>query len=844
MASLTDQLSTDMATKPVRQAPSPSTGLATALNAISKGIDVVDTSLRQSKQNKRQAAEDEYRRQEREKEATKDLIPGLVVKEYNRAVSMTGDQLVADDSTTTVPTGTLSGNVFGNLSNNPLVGQAATDTSRAVKDLGNMQTAVNQRRIPGISLKSAVNKTMLELMAKYPAQGATILATLKNAGIDSFLYQEGIDAQDEHDNRRETSQKYRDDMLRKGMETLTPELAAESSEDEIIAFGIKATNTEYNLEILGKQAEINSKAQNISDSQRKIDQEDNDLRINREIVTDAYNVFAPVKNSLNKAIQSIERDIPLAGQQKAFEQLGPRFNQLAEQYKERQLAIAINSGLSLEKQATLRASLDGVIDGVKDLWSGDFSVAKSNQKALEAVTTTLDLQTAEAMPVYFALKKMGMNPAEMLGGMSSLNPKLAKELRQEALGFTGDFGKPTAAVRLANFVALLKGEKLIEDIDPEEAKEQMPSLFKASEKFTKGYVRGSGISADTMLNTVGQIVSATRTITPGSASSSSILYATYGVGAVSVRNALKQAVKDPESNDMAEAMVTGVRAGSAQVLLAMQQPKVLTQFDTRFHKLAIDRGTGRAYVLKTGAKARAVSGGIGDYAESRGGEGGGTTRYETVPNKPPKMLQTWIDAYNTNVDNISQMNAIDPNGVKGATPLEMAKYASLGVVPKALQQQKQKERNPQAEIDKIFKGVEDALEGVTDINTPIESSGGNSRGERNNNPGNIESGPYTKSQPGYVGSDGRFAIFDTPENGRKAQENLLVKSYLAKGHNTPKKVIWRYGNDPGAGDDKNVQNYVAYVSKKLGLGPDDIIPRSKVGELAKYMREFETGNRS
>jgi hypothetical protein len=43
---------------------------------------------------------------------------------------------------------------------------------------------------------------------------------------------------------------------------------------------------------------------------------------------------------------------------------------------------------------------------------------------------------------------------------------------------------------------------------------------------------------------------------------------------------------------------------------------------------------------------------------------------------------------------------------------------------------------------------------------------------RNNNPGNLEFGPFAKSQ-GAVGSDGRYAVFPTPEIGQQAKINLL-----------------------------------------------------------------------
>jgi len=116
-----------------------------------------------------------------------------------------------------------------------------------------------------------------------------------------------------------------------------------------------------------------------------------------------------------------------------------------------------------------------------------------------------------------------------------------------------------------------------------------------------------------------------------------------------------------------------------------------------------------------------------------------------------------------------------------------------------------------------------------------------SRGERNNNPGNLEASSWTKSLPGYVGSDGRFAIFDTMANGIAAQEKLLG-SYINRGYNTITSIINRYGNDPGAADDISVKNYMNYVAGRLGVGINDVLDKSQVGKLTSAMREFETGN--
>ncbi len=122
-------------------------------------------------------------------------------------------------------------------------------------------------------------------------------------------------------------------------------------------------------------------------------------------------------------------------------------------------------------------------------------------------------------------------------------------------------------------------------------------------------------------------------------------------------------------------------------------------------------------------------------------------------------------------------------------------------------------------------------------------SGGADRGTRNNNPGNIKDGAYARSQPGYAGNDGDgFAVFASASAGSAAQERLLTNSYISKGHDTPRKIIARYA-PAGENSPASMNNYAAYVAKRLGIGLDDQVSPYQVSLLGQAMREFETGKR-
>lgn len=117
--------------------------------------------------------------------------------------------------------------------------------------------------------------------------------------------------------------------------------------------------------------------------------------------------------------------------------------------------------------------------------------------------------------------------------------------------------------------------------------------------------------------------------------------------------------------------------------------------------------------------------------------------------------------------------------------------------------------------------------------TPNEPTGrrfGGSRSWRNNNPGNIEYGPFARSQ-GATGTDGRFAIFPNYEAGRKAQEKLLFDS---KGYRnlTLAQAIARWA----PASENNVPAYLKAMSADPGARMSSFSPEQRVKLLDAMQR--------
>lgn len=159
--------------------------------------------------------------------------------------------------------------------------------------------------------------------------------------------------------------------------------------------------------------------------------------------------------------------------------------------------------------------------------------------------------------------------------------------------------------------------------------------------------------------------------------------------------------------------------------------------------------------------------------------------------------------------------------------------------------------DPETGEFQVIRGSNDAVgtgtpAPATGTGTGASVTGGTApRGVRNNNEGNLKDGPFARSQPGYIGSDGTFAKFATPEAGRAVQEKLLAGAYVGQGFTTVNSIVDKY---LGKGDSENSPasraNYKAYVARQLGIDPNQPISQNDVPRLAQAMREFENGGAS
>lgn len=104
-----------------------------------------------------------------------------------------------------------------------------------------------------------------------------------------------------------------------------------------------------------------------------------------------------------------------------------------------------------------------------------------------------------------------------------------------------------------------------------------------------------------------------------------------------------------------------------------------------------------------------------------------------------------------------------------------------------------------------------------------------------NNPGGINDGAFARSQPGYVGNNGRYAAFRTLQDGVNAQRALLA-SYVQRGYDTPAKIARRWAP---AGDGNNPDRYARQIAAQMGIGVNDRIGSAQITNFAHAQARAE-----
>jgi len=810
----------------VIEAPNTANTFGTAVDALAKGIGAFSQRADNIAQRKRQDAATA-------RQAQQDALAAA-----GRADHVESETLASDVTTGTalINAGSL-GDTFQStagdvpLAQTPPDPRITADVGAAAKQVASTAAAVDQGRMPAISKQAQVDLLFNRLLVKYPSKAHEIAKQFKDLGVDSALFDELKNEVDTTQSALKADREHGVKMQQLAQENLPAETYAKMTPQEQTQWGLDYTRQQNILDSTVKNATLQNTLTNTTQSQYKFNQE----QIGDEFVTNASGMvmqaIAPLAKSMQELVLASDEPGANVGRD---QRLGSLVAQARTMGANLITKVISQGGFSKTEDVTkvtnyINSQIESLI--VKPYEDRNKGFAQASQM----FQTRLGLNAAVSAPVIHDLRtRFGIRVEDIPGIMTSLPPDVLNSVRSEFMGA----GKPginrnIATIHLTNALAVLKGEKSLAYIDtPEERQAAVATNFNYVKNHAREVANGGG-NADYWLNGARTMVVASAGFGPNTPTTTLQTYSSAVLSEHTI-NAINKLQSGPNGQEAKELGV-GVRASAAQVLSASQrQFRTVNRSNTDPYRIAMNADGHYEIVKNPNWKAPLTT-----RNEFPGGDARTGQARPTIPSDMSRM----VGSANVALSFLTATGNWDGDAPKG-TPKEVRRFWATGgaeLTPdlrsKKVAQQKR------GDFDTMANALERDLSKAPDLITaPTVTSGGSSRGERNNNPGNLEDSPYTRSQPGYKGSDGRFAKFETPEHGLKAQETLLAKNYIGKGYNTVAKVIGRYA--PRSDNAQSFDNYVAYVSQKLNINPNDTLTPSMTGRLAQAMREFETGNRS
>lgn len=115
----------------------------------------------------------------------------------------------------------------------------------------------------------------------------------------------------------------------------------------------------------------------------------------------------------------------------------------------------------------------------------------------------------------------------------------------------------------------------------------------------------------------------------------------------------------------------------------------------------------------------------------------------------------------------------------------------------------------------------------TDNEVPMPETDSLRRGERNNNPCNIEYN-VKNHWVGQTGNDGRYAVFDSVHNGIRAFAHLM-HTYATQGFRTVHDIVTKYAPQ----SENPTADYIDNVADYMSVDPNDVIDVADVSTLQR-----------
>lgn len=573
------------------------------------------------------------------------------------------------------------------------------DVVNSVDEARRARAAEQQGRAPSGSSRIVLERSLNRLLADFPDQAANILKEFRENGFDHYLMRERDTEEALNDDsvqqRLRIRQGYIDTAVR--MHVVMPG----TSPDEAAAVGQLLGRQEF---LLKQQREIDEENRRAAAEGRSANTAAQE-QLDRDVTA---NFGATMSAALMPSFNAIKNLASTANGDASFLEMMPDALNSLDLTAFNIITAAQQNDAPPETIAAMREQWKGMRSNLVDLISGPGSELGVSTAVLESMQTTMNINMAQALPVFVAMKDMfGMAGLESFFGENPANalpPELRDSIRREISGVQGAIDTDGERVTIATIAQMLRGELSIEQMSERQARVALPAMVNAVRGQAPAIRQGGG-NVQAFVNGNLAVANAALEIQPGNGNAQTEAMVIGNIMSNDVRAAdLELMRRDPQSGQI---MIEAKRATAQHLLQNINNGNSRGNAqDTNNGLWVVQYQNGRYQTVITDASYRTWA--MSQY-QGRTNALIGTTRPiatldEMRRRGPPRGLRDRIGGINLAVDYLVETNQFDDrfNGV-GAT--EAREFFVTGAVPRAMRARSEEQETRRAPLSAQIESV-------------------------------------------------------------------------------------------------------------------------------------------
>jgi len=598
------------------------------------------------------------------------------------------------------------------------------------------QQAENQGRAPQGSARIVLENQVSQLLRDYPDQTHTIMEYFRVAGLDHYLFRERELNRQIEESRVEGSlageRAYYDAAVSAGMVTQN------MSWEDAVSIGRTIQAEQFNFERARERAQAAREA--TTGSRDQIDWERREGE--REMVGSVINsALAAVNPILNIFVERAAEAQLRPENQAIFDQEIQEVNLTIQSLRANGLQQLAAAGASQEAIREYERQFDAAAQAFTNIVSGPMSQVEVRRRALNNIQTTLQLDTARALPLYTNLISIfgqgGVNQIFAGDIVRLIGQDNIDALRNEIQGVQ-DWSSPAGRVTMATLAGVLRGQLDINTLTEREARQAIPVLAETARGNSADIASGDLSAATPYANAAMGIMNAAVELQPGMPQEQ---YRSVPVVAGSIlREVDAQAaialLNNPETQAQGRSLTEGGRATAAHLLnVAKHQNQNLSRRQTMNGLWSTE------YVARTGQWRAVITPENYDrWARSQpsnipgrfSGEGRGIpvggldqlphrtnlpSREELIRRGAPQALREHVGGMNLALNYLMTTHQYDET-LRGVTRNEARAMFAENIIPQALRAQEERRATFEERGAEFRRELQEAREAAVESNRP------------------------------------------------------------------------------------------------------------------------------